>query len=346
MARPYAPAVQPGNRIGWHHRPECLTGGDTRKHRVMEPPRSTGDFPVLGRPLSARIRSPQLDAWVRQHWHRPQHALADHAFALNLIEHEALPRRFEGEPEKARLLAFDVPFTIVDAIAEHRERDSGVRLDLDARGAAIRSWGVSRLGGEGSGQLDRFWGALLVAFHEALRASGLLPFHAAVVVRDGRATMLTGPSGAGKSTTLLRAVRAGDWAILAEDLSWLDPNTLRLYGWDSGLRLWPDSIEQFAPDLTAASWRTDANGKQFLPWDAFDAPLYPTARLDTILLLGRDGGADRPIRSPEALKTLWEATGLPLLPTVRRHVATKLAGILGRIRFGRHQLGQSLAPLG
>lgn len=297
-------------------------------------------FQVLGRPLRVRIRSQRLEAWVRQFWHRPERAVARFPFALALAEHEVASAVLEGHPTNALLLDFDVPFTIIQTAAEYREGDSGLRLDLSDRGASIRCWGIPH--GAPSTRSDRFWGALHVAIHEALRASGLLPVHAAAVVRDGRAVALAGPSGAGKSTTLLRAVRSGGWAVLAEDLSWLDPKNLVLYGWDSGLRLWPDTIERFAPDLATRTPCTDARGKRFFPWGVVNAPFRPTARLDTILLLTRGDSADPPVPSREALKILWEATGVPLVPAVRQQVAAALPTLLDRVRFARHKLGQPL----
>jgi ABC-type nitrate/sulfonate/bicarbonate transport system ATPase subunit len=62
------------------------------------------------------------------------------------------------------------------------------------------------------------------------------------VVRDGEATALTAQSGTGKTTTLLRLIAAG-WTPLAEDLAWLDPDSLTLYGWDRGIRLWQETID-------------------------------------------------------------------------------------------------------
>lgn len=306
----------------------------------MSAARRAAVFPVLGRSLWIGIHSEPFHAWLRRHWYRPEHTLAHHPFELEFAEQNTAPAPFEGQPRTALLLDFEVEFLAASSAVDYREAHWGVQLELNAHGAATRSWGIPRSVDRGA---HRFWAALQVAFHEALRASGLLPFHAAVVVRDGGAVALAGPSGAGKSTTLLRAIRAGEWAVLAEDLSWLDPETLVLYGWDPGLRIWADSIEQFAADLAHAPWSTDARGKRFLPWDVLDAPLARAARLDTVLLLNRgDAVADRPVQQTEAVKSLWEATGVPLLTPVRRQVARSLATVLERIRFGRHVLGEPL----
>lgn len=300
---------------------------------------------ILGRPARVRIRSAALHAWYREHWHRPEHELRAHPFALDVAELDAPPPALDGAADVARLLGLELPWTVADARAEYRQdAASGVRVEVGSAGASVRAWGVPP---PGTASLP-YWGALHVAFHEALRASGMLPVHAAVLARAGRAVALIGPGGAGKSTTLLRSAAAAGsgWSILSEDFSWLDPHSLVLHGWDRGLRLWPGTIARFAPELAAARWHSDERGKRFLPWADLGVPVERAARLDDVLRIAR--AADHPAAPPqprEALRMLWEMVGMPLLPVVRRRVAGTVAVLLGRIRFAQHRLGETVSAV-
>jgi hypothetical protein len=145
--------------------------------------------------------------------------------------------------------------------------------------------------------------ALMVAFTAAQCAAGLLPLHAAVLSRDGQTLAISGPSGAGKSTAALRLLARG-WALLAEDSAWYCPQRSEVVGWDSssGLRLKPESLEQFAPDFAGTALKQDAYGKFLLPQRRTDQAL-PLTRL---LFLG--GPLDR----LATVVAVWNMTGVPL----------------------------------
>lgn len=156
-------------------------------------------------------------------------------------------------------------------------------------------------------------GTLLLAFSEVQRAAGLLPLHASVLHRAGQTIAVSGPSGAGKSTAALRLLRLG-WHLVAEDWAWLEPTTLRLVGWDSGLRLLPESLELFAPELLGQA-PTDAHGKKVL-----NPPRLPGVQtLDTLYFLMPQVSEVAPLLPPklERVRAVWGMVGVPLTPAAR-----------------------------
>ncbi len=152
---------------------------------------------------------------------------------------------------------------------------------------------------------------LLLAFSEVQRAAGLLPLHASVLSRAGQTVAVSGPSGAGKSTAALRLLGLG-WDLVAEDWAWLNPGTRQLVGWDRGLRLRPESLERFAPQLLASA-PTDAHGKRML-----DPP-----RLTGVHVLSRIEFLSPTPMPPERLRlelvrAVWNMVGAPLTPAARQ----------------------------
>lgn len=198
-----------------------------------------------------------------------------------------------------------------------------------------------------------FWGQgpdlpelVLLGLSEGLRVAGLLPLHAAGVVRGGRVLLLLGSSGTGKTTTLVRALQAG-WQPVAEDFLLLEAESATAYGMDRGLRLWPDSLELLRESHPRAGgeWQ---QGKCFVPYRSLG--LRPrTGRLTTLALLRRtpgqpSGWADASPR--EAAVTLWRATGLPLSRLGQQRVAQAVQGLVPQLRCRFLDLGQGPPPLG
>lgn len=306
---------------------------------------------VLGRPFRCHITTNDVLAWLDRHWWRDEHATTPYTYAVELVEESGaadagVPSEGVGAPGRdAGWQSHVVRLPDgVDLCWAHRGDEwvwhdgaARVRLRLAQDGARIRFR-------YGAGVFP----ALYVAVSEALRASGLLPVHAAVVVRDGHATALAGPSGTGKTTTLLRLLRRG-WRPLAEDLSWLDPATGTLHGWDRGLRLWQDglerlgqTLERMSPELAAAAWSTDPDGKRFLAWDALGVERVPRARLTRVVLLERDAARPtclEPLAPRDAVRVLWEATGVPLSAEVRAMVSVHVARMARELEFSRLRLG-------
>lgn len=324
------------------------------------------DFPLLGRSLHARVLSPALAGWLAERRHFPEHNAAGHPYRITLTESSHRPSTLptpSGEPVAAELPEITLHWWNQGSCWQTGDREAGVAAHFEPGEARIEVWGSS-------------FPALYLALNEALRASGLIPLHAAILVRDGVATALVAPSGTGKSTTLLRALAAG-YTPVAEDLAWLDPDSLEVHGWDRGIRLWPETIERFLPHLAGAPWSTDTDGKLFLDYTALGIERLPGARLSRVIRLernvarpavaaqsrtGRGPGTmelgamapgamapgamelgplalePTPLPRHEAVRTLWEATGVPLLPATRADLARRIPGLLGRLEFGRVEL--------
>src|SRR5581483_8264189 len=170
-----------------------------------------------------------------------------------------------------------------------------------------------------------------------------VPLHAALASHDGNVTAFLGQSGAGKSTTLLRLTHAG-WTGLAEDLSWLDPLTMQVFGWDRGVRLWPAAASHFF----AGSPAPGRDGKATIPYEELGIGEQLSGTLRRIALLVRDdSGAPKwePAGNHEAIKALWEATGLPLSAESRNEVSKGIEKIVKGVDFLLLRLGPIDAPI-
>ena len=320
-------------------------------------------FAVLGRPFRCHIETSSVLAWLDRHWRRDEHVTPPHGYTVELVE-GAGPADVAGYaggaggPADLAENAEGAGGPAGDGGRGHDARwepeivrlPDGITLSW-ARRANEWVWRGGeayvhlRLGDDGARVRFRFgadvFPALYVAVSEALRASGLLPLHAAVVVRDGVASAIAAPSGTGKTTTLVRLLSRG-WSPLAEDLSWLDPGTYTLYGWDRGLRLWSDGLARVGSALAAAPWGVDPDGKRFLDWADVGVPRVPRARLARVVLLQRDATRPtclEPLSPREAVRVLWEATGVPLSPGVRAVVNEHVARLLRELEFQRLRLG-------
>ncbi|WP_027890994.1 hypothetical protein [Calidithermus chliarophilus] len=212
----------------------------------------------------------------------------------------------------------------------------GVRLEATERHTRLEFWGQ----GPDLPEL------VLLGLSEGLRVAGLLPVHAAGVVRDGRVLLLLGPSGTGKTTTLVRALQAG-WQPVAEDFLLLEAEGATAYGMDRGLRLWPDSLELLREVYPQAEgeWQ---QGKCFMPYQSLG--LAPqSGRVGGMALLLRQPARPsgwEPASPRQATLALWRATGLPLSRLGQRRVAQAVQGLVPRLRCRFLELGQGPLPLG
>jgi hypothetical protein len=289
------------------------------------------EFVILGRTLRAAALSPGREAWLRSAWHFAEHEAAPVSFSISLEPASPPDVRFTGAP--VRMPGIELPCL---AVGENAwligSARGGVRLELLDGESRIGMWGSEEV----------LHPALFVALYESVRASGLVPLHASVIARDGAATALMARSGTGKSSTLVQAMRDG-WLPIAEDFAWLEPDTLRLHGWDRGVHLWPDARERFAPDLRG--WTMGSDGKLFHPWSTSGAR---AARLETIALLVRDPASPSrwdDLTPREAVRALWEAIGVPLSPRSRDEVSRLIPALLARVRTRRLVLGNTALPL-
>jgi hypothetical protein len=303
------------------------------------------EFAILGRPFAARTAPPVLAEWLRTHWCFPEHQAAHHPFSIALhagaTPGETLPPGDEV-PRTVVTTSLDGPLgwrgweaRTGEALWETGSPSCGLRLALTESSCGIDLWGIDA---PGAGAI--LYPALYMAMSEALRASGLVPLHAAAVAREGGVTVFLGRSGAGKSTTALRATRLG-WAPVAEDRSWLDPEALTLYGWDRGVRLLPDGHARFVADGDGAPWRRDVDGKLFLGYDNLGAGKR-SGNLRRLAVLERGGEQPPgwgPLSSRDLVRALWEATGVPLATVARETVAALIPTILERVEYGTLRLG-------
>lgn len=301
------------------------------------PGHSDLDLRILGRRLGGRGVSAALGAWLREHWHRPEHVVPPHPFSVTLecMAAGRVPSTLDRRTVRAALPGFELAWRNRDAIWEWREPDAGVRLELRQIGASIHAWD------EAPKPTPRALAALHLAVCEAVRASGLVPLHAAIAVAPNagrRATALLGASGAGKSTTLLRLMRVG-WMPVAEDFGWVDPETLAIYGWDRGVRVWPGTLEAFRPDLAARHWPRDADGKLLLGYRELGATAMRAGTLSGLALLTPEPGGDAggesdrgPLPDHVGVRALWEAVGVPLTgPAARATAAACIARVIDRV---------------
>lgn len=302
-------------------------------------------FHILGRPFHARGISPSLRAWLDEHWHRPDHDLPPHPFAITLFGEAAAvaePVRSAGRIVIATMPGYEQFWRHHGSTWSWCDDGVAVRLELEPDGARIY------VSGDVVASANAI-AALHVALCEALRASGPVPLHAALAVPPGvrgRATALFGRSGAGKSTTLLRLWRAG-WTPLAEDLSWVDPETLAVYPWDLGVRLWPGTLEAFLPDLAEKGWRAGSDGKLFLAYGDLGVDTARVATLAWFARLERDSDEDarwEPLAAVEAVRALWEAVGVQLAPAIRVKTSAWIASMTKRIPGLRLRIGPAALP--
>jgi hypothetical protein len=285
------------------------------------------ELQLLGRALVAEIQTPAIERWIRDHWHFPEHDVPDAAFTVSLAERSPPVLPGYGTSERLALHRVALPAVRHENAWVFGDAAAGVRLWHLPDAAEIDVWGA-----RDEAAHARIFAGLFVALGDALRASGLLPLHASIAVRDDRATAMTGASGVGKTSTLWRAFQTG-WAPLAEDFAWLDPVTLAVYGWDRGVRLTPDARTRFAPALDLEGCRFDADGKTFVPYDRGPTRRVPSAKLGRLLQLQRGPGAfpSGELSAREAVRAWWEAVGVPITPEVRARVASEIADLVRRI---------------
>ena len=301
-------------------------------------------FPILGRSFRVSNAPPALADWLRTSWHYPEHQLAPHPYRIEMESVSGAPSAPTPgwTPRDVEVPDRSLRFRTSGNVWEMGDARAGVRAQFDDGAARIEVWGFQN-GEELSGGPCL---GLAVVVSEALRASGLLPLHAAVAARGDAAVAWLGESGTGKSLTLLFAHRAG-WRAVAEDLCWLEPEGLGVYGWDRGIRAWPDALRRFFPELSDAAAMAD--GKRGISYQRLGVDRVRSGTLAAIALLGppADGPSRwEPATSREAVRALWEATGVPLLDRSQDSAARCVARLVRALPAARLVRGDSDLPLG
>jgi len=334
------------------------------------------EFPILGRSFVGRGVPEPLRGWLLAQWWRPEHSLPARRYAITLewVGSESAPTPLQGEPVRALVPGRLLTWRSSGEQWEWRDGSAaGVRLTLEPDQAWIQAWGAAAPDAE-------LFAAVYVAMCEALRASGLLPLHAAVAVPPAGAVEWRPPAvlpiaddptvaapaaiaflggrEAGKSTTLMHLMRAG-WTPVADDLCWIDPDALTLYGWDRGIRLRPTAIEAFFPELEDSLGGAGQDGKLFIRYEDLagrglaggaggEGSAGVAARrgaLAGIVQLRRVADRDtgwEPLPARDAVRALWEAVGVPLGAAARQAAAGWIGVVAARLPLGRLRLGRTL----
>ncbi|HXV86070.1 MAG TPA: hypothetical protein VD793_05190 [Gemmatimonadales bacterium] len=290
-------------------------------------------FSLLGRRLSAEGVGPDLARWLRAHWEYPDTGAAAAPYQIVIRSRDQPPPAGSGSPQQVTVPNGSLTLHRSGNAWRYARGESGVELCLLDQGCGITQWGWERAPEPGE-----FHVALYVMIAEGLRASGLVPLHAAVAARQGCATAWLGVSGSGKSSTLLRAARAG-WEPVAEDLVWLEPGAGRAHGWDRAVRVWPATLNRFFPDLGGAP---APDGKLLIPYQALGPARPRVARLERLVLLAREeSGPSRweRVNGAEVTRALWEAAGVGLAPHGRDAVSRCVAQLVRRLPASRLVLG-------
>ena len=219
---------------------------------------------------------------------------------------------------------------------------------------------------------------LVIALHEALRTAGWVPVHGACALPPvssasaAGAVLFLGASGTGKTTTLMRALQAG-WGFVAEDVLWVNAETLAVRSLERGVRLFADDIGQLEPRLAGADMGELVMGKAFIAKETLaelygSPPRKDTARKDTarkdtarkdtarkgaprlqhVVQLVRDKEqtaaktAWHALNKQQAAVALWQGVGLPLTAPVQTRVAEWLPHWLGHVDAWQLTLGDDV----
>jgi hypothetical protein len=292
-------------------------------------------FEILGRAFRVtRPISDSLEAGLRSRWDFPEYRCDPHPFKLE-IEHGSTPTGFPTTASSSMLELFagTVECWNLEPVIWIGDVTTGIRIELLEGQMIAHTWGVPA-------NIELFH----LAIAEGLRASGLISLHASIAARHGQALAFLGPSGRGKTTTLLHSLEAG-FVPVCEDFAWCDPDTLKVFGFDRGLRLLPDTAKFFETQfgITPSIWQVD---KWFVPYSSLNFERR-AVNLKTIALLERDPEQPTdfgPLSKREAALAFWEASGMPLSRSVQDRVSQQIAGMVSRLEVRRLLLGQGTIP--
>lgn len=282
---------------------------------------------MLGRRINGRLPDAE-GQFLRELFEHPP--IADALDSDFVIEVRRSPR---AAPEGVFADAYRVETHNAHVMVTGSENDvwigaqeSAVHLRLEGQHALLEVYGAHHLE------------ALMVAFLEALRASGLIPLHAAVAARGGRGTALLGASGRGKTTTLIAALEAG-YMPVCEDFALLEPVSAVIYGLDRGLRLLPDTLERLARRHPQVAALEVVRGKTFVPYAEISQRVWSTP-LERLWLLERSGEPRlEPLSKREAVMALFSAAGTPLLARSRALAQQHFASLATRLNVARLYVG-------
>jgi hypothetical protein len=167
-----------------------------------------------------------------------------------------------------RLFAHDIEETPTQPLLRV---DGSLVYQTAGRGATLV---VDRAGGTAFGYFSRAaladraafrWHFLDLALFFFLEERGFLGIHGAALARGGRGLVLRAPSGHGKSTLTYAAARRS-FQALAEDIVWIAPDAVRLWGMPWTFHLLPDAARRF-PELADRAPSRQLNGEEKIAVD-------------------------------------------------------------------------------
>ena len=288
---------------------------------------------VLGRDINLSAVGLEADSRLRDRWFFPDSADAFtstwtvevHEIAAAVPAEISMAEPVDGDYGTRHLRVDDNEFWIL-------ENMSGVRLQLREDNASIELYGLPFTG----------WIALESAVGEAIAVSGLLRLHASAMYKNGRTILFMGPSGRGKSTTLVRGLQAG-YSAVAEDACWLDPIELRLFGFDRGLRMLPDTAELLKTSFPEAIGRPSRGGKIEFVFDQVGGNVDDVVLTD-LVLLRRESSTETAwseLEKSHAVLSLYESIGIPHTGRAREFVSKALSGVVERTTCRQLMLGST-----
>ena len=288
---------------------------------------------VLGRRIDLSAVGMEAESRLRNRWLFPGSADAlESNWTIEIHEMTAAVPATIGEGELVDGLYGTRHLRVNENEFWILEKTSGVRLQLRVDRACIELYGPPFTG----------WVALESAVGEAIAVSGLLRLHASAMHKNGQTIVFLGPSGRGKSTTLVRGLQAG-YSAVAEDGCWLDPIELRLFGFDRGLRMLPDTAELLMAAFPEAVGRPARGGKTEFGFDQVGGNVDDVVLTD-LVLLRRDSSIETAwseLQKNHAVLSLYESIGIPHTERAREFVSRALSGIVQRTTCRQLLLGST-----
>jgi hypothetical protein len=288
-------------------------------------------FTVIHRQVLLSHASPEIAAWLKDHWFYLEHSTKDHDWTISIHSRPETPQTpafektfdYMGYPVSLLEQAGLLWMTSSDSMMCIHKKEQHITLEVFGS-----SFSVILL------QL-----AMTHAFYE----TGLIPLHAAAVLNQDHVMVFLGPSGRGKSTTLLRILLQG-WQPIAEDWVWLEPKTMMLYAWDKAMHLLPNSLsllQQQRPDITTESLEMRAE-KYIVPYSVLGQRVWQ-APLKWVITLERSSEHPEPrwikANPLETTLAIYQATGMPLTKETRHYLGREMKQILSSIVSHKLQLG-------
>jgi hypothetical protein len=292
-------------------------------------------FDILGCHFRAKGLVHSVQEWLLDNWSFSEHYHHPLPLEINLSVISTSPSNFpiHTQPQPLSLTDRQVPF-IGGNPSFFGTQQTGLKMEITDNQVNLEVWGSS----------NDLLPLLHLALVESLRKAEYIPLHAAVIAKEGEATALLAASGVGKTTTFIQSVRSG-WQPVCEDFAWLDPRSMKIYGWDNSIRLLPDSHAHFKSILKLENASQDAHGKYVISYSLLGWKRPETPTLKRLVFLERDsvpGWQD--ISSKDAVLKLWDATGLSCFGAHVSTISNHIPHILRSTRFVRLGLEPLVTP--